>query len=73
MSIEARFVCFCDAPDCERGNAAGLDAMPTRADLRDAMKDDGWKRLGGKDYCPDCVVDVKKALAAESREGSGNG
>jgi len=52
---------YCDTDDCENGNNAGLEGRPgqTRTDLRADMRSNGWRRIGGKDYCPECVAEMK--------------
>lgn len=54
-------VAYCDTPDCDRSNNVGAEGTPgqSKTELRAEMRAAGWRRIDGKDYCPDCVRDRK--------------
>lgn len=51
MSIRRACWVFCDWPGCDETVPYDMGA-PTVRDARDQAKDDDWKRINGKDYCP---------------------
>lgn len=61
MSIEASTYVCCEHQGCT--NSSCLDAadfMPREA--RKKAKEQGWSRVGGKDYCPDHKPVYKRVL-----------
>lgn len=67
MSVSVETLIFCDGEGCTRdGPYADGDARHARAkEQRKGYAMDGWRFVGGKDYCPDCAARMTVRGATE--------
>ena len=58
MSVTVETLIFCDGAECALdGPYADGDARHSSAkQQRAGYGNDGWRHIGGKDYCPHCVL-----------------
>jgi hypothetical protein len=71
MSAVAQWLVYCDDPECEHPGREAHEGDPTVSMQgitykRRVLKREGWRRIKGKDICPDCV----KRRARVSEEAS---
>jgi len=60
MSVRRYSTIWCDADDCYFWKH--LEHSYRRGGRKEAQQD-GWRRVNGKDYCPDCAA--KRAKGAQ--------
>lgn len=58
VSITVTTDVFCDGPDCADWVHGTTGTRPNAAEARSNARRYGWKRIDGKDYCPDCAKGV---------------
>ena len=56
MTIVTEHILICDGPACrlDETYADGDARHNQKSELLRAARLDGWRRVKGKDYCPDC-------------------
>lgn len=57
MTALTRGYIYCDGDPCTSQDPFEGDENETVTSLRAGLRSLGWRRINGKDYCPECVAD----------------